>query len=164
MVEGKPLVLYTLELACSLPFKTVHLIAADAKVIELGRRFPVQIQQNLNPQRGQCESVRLGTLNSKAEYYMFFTCDQPFMTAEIVLAVCEKAAPEKIVFPTHNEQHAAPNLFSRTFRDELLNLKDGENARVIKNRHPDALVPVPVSDARMLVDIDTKEDLLRLGE
>jgi molybdenum cofactor cytidylyltransferase len=165
-VGGKPLVLRALELACRLPFKTVHLVAAGVDVTRLGEGFPVRTHHNTRPERGQCESVRLGTLASDAEHYMFFVCDQPFLDAETVLAICGKAAPGKIVFPTCNGTPAPPNLFSKAFREELLGLEDGENARVVKGRHPDALIRVPVADGRVLADIDTYEDyaLLSGGE
>ena len=162
-VGGRPLALHTLELVCSLPFRVVHFVAADAKVMLLAEGLPVQIHHNEQPGRGQCESVRLGTLHSDADYYIFFPCDQPFLDAETVLAVCEHAAPGKIVFPAHEGRPASPNLFSKVFRDELLSLGDGENARVIKNRHPDALIRVPVADGRILTDIDTLEDLKEQG-
>jgi len=158
-VGGVPLARRTLELACSIPFGAVHFVAADAEVLRLADGLPVRTHRNERPDRGQCESVRLGALNSDADYYIFFPCDQPFLDAATVLALCEHAEPGKIVFPTHEGRPASPNLFSKAFRDDLLSLGDGENARVIKNRNPDALVRVPVADGRTLTDIDTLEDL-----
>jgi molybdenum cofactor cytidylyltransferase len=163
-VGGKPLALRALELVCSLPFKTVHFVAADAGVTRLGDGFPVRTHHNTNPERGQRESVRLGVLASDAEHYMFFVCDQPFLDAETVLSICGKAAPGKIVFPVYNGKPAPPNLFSKAFREELLALEDGENARAVKSRHPDALIRVPAAHGRVLADIDTYEDFEALGE
>jgi molybdenum cofactor cytidylyltransferase len=160
-VGGKPLALCALELVCGLPFKTVHFVAADADVLRMGEGFPVRICHNTNPERGQRESVRLGALASDAEYYMFFACDQPFLDAETVLSICGKAAPGKIVFPVYNGQPASPNLFSKVFREELLALEDGENARAVKSRHPGALIRVPAADGRVLADIDTYEDWMK---
>jgi CTP:molybdopterin cytidylyltransferase MocA len=163
-VGGKPLALRALELVCGLPFQTVHFVAADADVLRLGEGFPVRIHRNANPERGQCESVRLGTLASSAEHYIFFACDQPFLDAETVLSICGKAAPGKIVFPVYGGKPGSPNLFSKAFREELLALKDGENARAIKSRHPGALIRVPAAGGRALADIDTYEDLKTLEE
>jgi molybdenum cofactor cytidylyltransferase len=163
-VGGKPLVLRALELVCGLPFQTVHFVAAGADVLRLGEGFPVRTRHNTNPERGQCESVRLGVLASNAEHYMFFVCDQPFLDAETVLSICGKAAPGKIVFPVYNGKPASPNLFSKAFREELLALKDGENARTVKSRHPGALIRVPAASERVLADIDTYEDFKALGD
>ena len=161
--RGKPLALYTLELVCSLPFKSVHFVASNPDVTRLAISFPVRSHYNANPERGQCESVKLGTLASDADYYMFFPCDQPLLDAKTVLSVCGKAAPGKIAFPIFNGNPSAPTLFSKAFREELISLKDGENARLIKSRHLDALLPVSVADGNTLIDIDTCEDLKALA-
>ncbi|MDR1205847.1 MAG: nucleotidyltransferase family protein [Peptococcaceae bacterium] len=163
-VGGKPLALRALELVCGLPFKTVHFVAAGADVLRLGEGFPVRTRHNTSPERGQCESVRLGVLASNAEHYMFFVCDQPFLDAETVLSICGKAAPGKIVFPVYGGKPGSPNLFSKAFREELLALKDGENARTVKSRHPGALIRVPAASGRALADIDTYEDFKALGD
>ncbi|MFV0414530.1 MAG: hypothetical protein ACK5L3_14935, partial [Oscillospiraceae bacterium] len=60
------------------------------------------------------------------------------------------------------KQQGSPVLFSSYFRQELLSLADGENARAIKQRHPGSVIPCPVASAFSLADIDTPEDFERL--
>jgi len=156
--QNKPLAVYTLELACALPFHAIHFVAADPAVLALARPYPVRRHKNTRPARGKCESIRLGVLASDADFYMFFPCDQPLLDAETVLALLEKAAPGKIVFPFFDDTPSSPVLFSSVFRGELLALQDGEGGRAVKDRHPEALVPVPIKTGRPLTDIDTAYD------
>ena len=160
-LKGRPLASYTLELVSSLPFFRIHFVAANREVLRLAEAYPkspIMVQFNSNPARGQCESIRLGVEASSAEYYMFFVCDQPLLDQKTVNAVIEKAAPGKIVHPTFEGQPKMPSLFSNAFRNELLALADGENARSIKKRHPNALIEVPIKTKTPLQDVDTLQD------
>jgi hypothetical protein len=49
-----------------------------------------------------------------------------------------------------------------SFRDELLALRPGEYPSLLKSRHPQAILSVPVPDPAVLEDIDTSFDLERL--
>ena len=156
--NGRPLVTYALDLACNLPFHQVHFVAAYEPVLQLAQVYPVVVHTNTNPERGACESIRLGVSASYADYFMFFVCDQPLLDVATVNAILAKAEPGKIVFPTFDGQPGMPSLFSDMFREELLTLADYENARSIKKRYPKALVEVPVKTQKPLLDIDTFQD------
>jgi molybdenum cofactor cytidylyltransferase len=53
--------------------------------------------------------------------------------------------------------------FACTLRDELLALHGDTGARSVIQRHHDELVPVPVDDPGIYVDIDTPEQLSGIG-
>ncbi len=160
---GVPLALHTLRLACAMPeFSAVYFIYADNAVSDLANGLPAMTIHNPNPALGQRESVRLGVSASRADYLAFFPCDMPLLTAEAVRAVLAQRAPGKIAFPTAAGKPGNPAVFSSAFREELLALKDGEGARAVKARHPEALVPVPLPSPAALHDIDTLQDLNQL--
>jgi molybdenum cofactor cytidylyltransferase len=169
--RGKPLARYTLELAAGIKFDGgIFFIAADAadaasNVASLAADFPdVKVIKNHAPEKDLRESVRLGVeaAGEKAEYYVFFPCDQPFLDAATVQSILDAGQPGRIVEPRFRGIPGNPCLFSAVFRKELLSLEEGEMPRIIKARHPEALMGVEVSNPLVLSDIDDEETFARL--
>ncbi len=160
LFQGKTLLRRALELACSLPLNGKTMLAyAEPEIGEAARGFPVLALRNERPERGLCESVRLGTAASSAEHCLFMPCDQPFLDAATVGAVVSRRAPGRIVVPVHAGEPGNPVLFSAFFREELLALPDGDSPRLLKERHADRVVSVNIEDPLPLRDMDTEEDL-----
>jgi len=161
--RGKPLTLHTLELVCGMPeFTNVIFVAASPEVARLASGTRAHTIHNAAPERGMCESIRLGTAASSAEFYCFFPCDQPFIEAPAVRRLLAAARPGGIVEPVVNGERCSPSIFSNAFRDELLSLR-GEGAN-IKERHRNAVVSVAFDDAIIFSDIDTPEELNKLSK
>lgn len=161
--QGKTLLARALELACSLQLggKAI-LVHAAPEVAEAARDFPALAVRNDRPDRGICESVRLGVLASSAAHYLFLPCDQPLLDAATVDAVVSRRHPGGIVVPTHAGQPGNPVLFSSFFREELLTLPDGDSPRLLKKRHADRVVYVNINSPFPLRDADTEEALREL--
>ena len=163
--RGKPLVGHALSLACSLRLGgKVILVCSTPETAAVAGELPVQVVRNLRPERGLCESVRLGVAASQAGYYLFIHGDQPFLDAATIDAVASRRRPGWIVAPSHKGQAGTPALFSATFREELLTLPDGEAPRLLKRRHADKVELVEISDPLPLRDIDTLDDLRALED
>lgn len=161
-IKGKPLAAYTLELMCDMPeLKTVFFVCASDETAKLAANYPVRIIRNERPGRGQCESIRLGVSASAAKHYLFLPCDQPFLDKTTVLSIIALREPGCIVVPTHKGAPGMPTLFSSAFRTELLALRDGQNARIIRDSHPAALRTISIESPKPLYDIDSEEDLKR---
>lgn len=162
--NGKPLACHTLELAANSGlFQNIFFITSEPRVAALGEGFPVTHIHNAQPHRGSCESIRLGVSRSNADYYMFFTCDQPLLSKSVLFRLSEARKKGYIVFPAYNNTPSSPNLFSAGYREALLALQDHQPARIIKDQHPDKLVCVPVQDPFTLFDIDTPADLEKIN-
>ena len=166
LFRGKPLARYTMELAAALPFSGgIFLVAAAGEVAALADDLPaIKVVRNLSPDRGLCESIRLGVeaAGINVPYYLFFPCDQPFLDALTVGQIMEARGSDIIVEPRYKGKPGNPCLFPSLFRDELLSLEDGQMPRVIKARHPQVLRGVEVSNPFVLEDIDDEDTLLRL--
>ncbi len=160
---GQPLALHTLRLACGLPgLGRVFLVAASPEVAALAAGTRAEVLDNRRPARGARESVRLGVEASRAEHYLFFPCDQPLLDAATVEAVLAKAAPGRISAPSWQGAPGNPVLFSAAFRQELLNLAEGEHARDLKTRHPQCVTDVPLQSPLPLRDADSPDTLAEL--
>lgn len=163
-VGGKPLARHTIELVCrSDLFSQRILISADKRVAALGEDLPVTPLHNDNPARGQCESIRLGVEAADADYYMFFPCDQPFLTERILQMLVQAAKPGCIVVPEVAGVPASPALFSAVFREELLSLPDRTAGKAVIRAHPEAVIHLQMQDPAAFADIDTREDIRQVG-
>jgi molybdenum cofactor cytidylyltransferase len=171
----KPLVLHTLDLACSMScFEKVFLIYSENKIASLAENYPVTVIYNPAPEKGQGESVRLGVLaadeatgasclaENEPVYYFFLPCDQPLLDIAALRLILDAACPGCIVTPQIKGRPFSPCLFSATFRDELLALKPGEYPRMLKSRHPQSIITVEPDNPALFADIDTPGDLKRL--
>ena len=177
--RGKPLARHTLDLVCGMGcFERIFFVYADEEVAALAQELiavgrPVTTIYNPSPEKGQGESARLGvaaaggeTAGGTAAYYFFFPCDQPLLDAAAVRLMLDAAQPGRIVEPSQGSlvSHGSPCLFSAVFRDELLALAPGEQPRLLKSRHPEAVLQVNVPNPAVLEDIDTQADMERLRQ
>lgn len=198
--RGKPLARHTLDLARGMGiefFERIFFVYSDERVAALvngdaaanstflannaapARLLPITLIRNNAPEKGQGESVRLGTEAASAsdgDYLFFFPCDQPFLDADTVRLILAARRPGCIVepYPENSPERLAcsgdspdcrgeslgrggsPSLFSGVFRNELMSLREGEAPRAIKMRHSQALIRVPVPNPLTLADIDNK--------
>jgi molybdenum cofactor cytidylyltransferase len=164
--RGKPLARHTLELVCGMGcFEKVFFVYHDEEVAALAYGLELTTVYNPAPEKGQGESARLGlaaaVVGQKAAdtYFMFFPCDQPLLDQGTVRLLLDSARPGCIVEPVCPGGNHNPSLFSASFLDELLALKQGEHPRLLKARHPQAVITVEITDPSLLADIDTLEDL-----
>jgi molybdenum cofactor cytidylyltransferase len=171
--RGKHLARYTLDLVCSMDcFSGIFFVVQDERTAALANGLPVTVIRNNAPEKGRRESVRLGTEAAGVSgYYFFFPCDQPFLDTETVRLILAARRPGCIVEPCLEDRHdrpachgspvcySSPSLFSVVFRDELLTLGEGEKPKIIKARHPEAVISVEIPNRLALLDIDKPEDM-----
>ncbi|MDR2576314.1 MAG: nucleotidyltransferase family protein [Treponema sp.] len=179
--RGKPLARHTLELVCGMGcFEKVFFVYADEAVAALAEGLSVTAVYNPAPEKGHGESARLGLMAAKKSdchqnesflfhsqkvtdtYLMFFPCDQPLLDQDTVRLLLDSARPGCIAEPVCPGGNHSPSLFSASFTDELLALKEGEHPRLLKTRHPQALITVKIAGPAVLADIDTIEDMEKL--
>jgi molybdenum cofactor cytidylyltransferase len=171
--RGKPLARHTLELAAGLGASFtggIFFVVSREETAALAEGLSgLRVIRNGAPERGQRESIRLGleAAGNFAAYYMFFPCDQPFLDAGAVGLILGARRPGRIVQPRCLNNRGSPVLFCRSFRDELLNLAEGERGRDIILRHPGRVItvdiPCPPGSPSPLTDIDDPEAWLRYG-
>ena len=153
---GKPLARLTLELVSSSDiFKTVFFVAHDEEVAFLADGLPVKVIRNMRSGLGQRESVRLGVEKSAEDYYAFFPCDKPLLSAPAVRRIVAERKAGCIVEPYTAEGPCNQAVFSAVFREELLTLAAGEHPRDIKLRHAEKIIPVEFDEPEMFRDVDS---------
>ena len=164
--RGKALARYTLELAAETGFSGgVFFITASCDVARLAEDMPsVKVIKNSAPEKGLRESIRLGVnaAGTDTDFYLFFPCDMPFLDVSTIRSILNKRRQGCIVEPRYQNKPGNPCLFSAVFREELISLGEGETPKIIKARHPDAVIGVEVHHPLILQDMDDKKTFERL--
>jgi CTP:molybdopterin cytidylyltransferase MocA len=169
-LNGMPLVEHVLvALEASPVDKTVVVVGADAKRLrEVCEPYGFRIVENPEWTRGQSTSVRAGlrALGPEAQAAVVLLADQPLVGADAVKRLVEAfEGGAKVAVAAYGGEPRNPVLFSREVWPLLeAELSGDEGARPFLRRHQDLVMRVPCDEVGDPVDVDTAEDLRRLGE
>lgn len=137
-----------------------------AEVTAVLADLPLRIVKNTNWRKGQSASVAtaVGALPSSAGAALFVPCDLPHLTPGLLrdLISVYRCSSASIVVPTADGQRRSPVLVDPNLFPELLTLTGDQGARQIFSAHADEVLELPVTDPRVLDDIDTRADYERL--
>jgi CTP:molybdopterin cytidylyltransferase MocA len=149
--------------------ETVVVVGADAdKLREVCERYGVRIVENPDWAEGMSTSVRAGlrALGPEIQAAIVLLADQPLVGAGALRRLVEAfEAGAKIAVATYGGKPRNPVLFSREVWPLLeTELSGDEGARPFLRRHPELVTRVPCDEVGDPADVDTAEDLRRLGE
>ena len=169
--------LVRLQNMCSDPCKIIVVTAYDEieqlcrELFTNGRRNDYIVVRNQGEQNdGIASSIRKGVeaaidhsvrAESKAvSYDMFFQADQPYVKAELLHEFLDAflKSNKGIGALSCDGSLRSPNLFSETYRGELLALTGECGGKIVIRSHPDDVFSYPVLMPEFFVDIDTRED------
>ena len=147
--------------------KTVVVVGAEG-LREVCEPYGVRVVENPEWAEGMSTSVRAGlrALGPEARAAVVVLADQPLVGAGAVgrlVEAFERGA--KVAVATYGGKPRNPVLFSREVWPLLeAELSGDEGARPFLRRHPELVTRVPCDEVGDPVDVDTAEDLQRLGE
>ena len=146
--------------------KVVIVVGHEAEKIEdVLQGQPVRFVENLRYMEGMTSSIQTGIQAASAESEGLLIClaDQPFIeTSDFNRLIHEftdlfDSESSLIIVPVFKGQRGNPVLFSRQFRDIILQHK-GEGCRDIVLKHPECVREVEMGNDNVLQDVDTPED------
>jgi molybdenum cofactor cytidylyltransferase len=144
---------------------TVVLGARAAELTPLLAHSQASVIINRDWREGMASSIRAGVarLPSSCTGVLLTLVDQAAVTTEDLqrLLGAWRRQPEQIAAARYVNTTGVPAIFPRSTFSELLALRGDVGARVLLNRNPGGVVRVPM--ARAAIDIDTPEDLLKMG-
>ena len=125
----------------------------------------LRIVVNASWQTGKAGSIRAGVnaISPDAEGIMIFLCDQPYLTSDLIKAILKvgKDSKENIIAPVVGEQIINPVLFKKEVFSDFYLLQGEEGGKNLFKNH--SIRRVPWKDTRILLDIDTPDDLEKLS-
>ena len=113
------------------------------------------------------DTVRLGLeAAGDVDGCLFCPGDQPLLRKETVAALVSawQAEPEFIWRTAYEDQPGAPILFPKWAHEELCTLPEGKGGAFLAKKYPERVRLHPVRDRYELIDVDTRENLMKLSE
>ena len=164
--DGRLMIESAIDLASSMPVHERILVTTSDRLRQIKSYKGIKVVENLRPEEGQSESIRLGVMAATGDYYLFMAADQPMLDAKVLNWLVEGARdnPGKIIYPLVSGMPCNPVIFPNTFKDDLLSLEGDEGGRKIIKRHPNACF-APEANAKWqkkFIDIDTLEEYSKL--
>jgi molybdenum cofactor cytidylyltransferase len=144
---------------------TVVLGARAAELAPLLTHSAASVVINRSWREGIASSIRAGVarLPPSCTAVLLLLVDQAAVTGEDLkrLVGAWRRQPEHIVAARYGTTTGVPAIFPRSSFSDLQALRGDMGARALLQRNPDRVVRVPMPSAAL--DIDTPEDLLKLG-
>lgn len=168
-VGGYPLVLHVLLNLSDAPVdEVIVVVGAGAGSIRAAcEPFGARVVENLEWASGQSTSVRAGILacGPETRAAVMLLGDQPLVGKEAVEKLVDAFEDGAgVAVATYGGRRRNPVLFAREVWPILVEeLTGDEGARSVLRNHPELVVEVPCDGVADPIDVDTREDLERLG-
>ncbi len=163
-VNGTPMLVHVIDaiLGAGIDEVVVVLGCAAERIAPVLAGLTVSIVVNEAWPEGLASSVRTGlaAVTPQAEAVVFAPADLPRLTAAAVRAVVQRYAATRrpIVVPVYAGRRGNPVLFARCLFAELGALRGDQGGRALLATHQADVEAVEVSDAGILLDVDTPGD------
>ncbi len=161
-IKDKTLFEITLEnVITSNCFHEIVVVTKYNEIIECTNNIDkkVILIENHNSEKGISESIKLGaSIDSDIDGYMFFQCDQPFLSINTIKKLVQ-AFNNNIVVPNYNGTYGSPKIFPLSLKDSLLKLSGDNGGKEILLQIKTSIIEVEIENSFENIDIDVKEDL-----
>ena len=166
-ISGEVLIRNFVKLVCASNIDEVVVVVGHEaeKIEDVLQGQPVRFVENLRYMEGMTASIQTGIQAASAESEGLLIClaDQPFIeTSDFNRLIHEftdlfDSKSSLIIVPVFKGQSGNPVLFSRQFRDVILQ-HTGKGCRDIVLKHPECVREVEMGNDNVLQDVDTPED------
>ena len=157
--NNKFLIEHTLNTIDECGFEEKILVTQYNEIKHIGEKLNYKVVMNMNPDKGQSESIKLGVENSPdCNGYMFFVGDQPLLNKQDIKKLIKvfKEDTSYIVIPKFDNKKGNPVIYPNIYKKEILNLNGDKGGKsIIKSSNKIKYVDV---SENTLFDIDDAED------
>lgn len=162
IVNNKPMYMNVVEKALKLNFNKIILVTQYEEIKESLLQHSIEVVMNYNSELGISHSIRLGIqISQDADAYMFMVCDQPFISLNSIETLIDifKKSHKGLACVEYKGELGNPTIFSKKYKNDLMNLKGDVGGKYIINRNLDDLVTFEINDELEITDIDTRKEL-----
>lgn len=155
---GRPMVSWILD-AAARTFEEVIVVTRNPGVEELCNSRGIKVIFHDYPYRSDTIRIGVSSLCSDVQGVVFCLADQPFLSADTLRKIIEKATaePDSIWRTTCHGTIGSPTYFPKQFFDELCNLPQDKGGSFICKTHTEDVRNFAIENSLELRDIDTKE-------
>ncbi len=170
MFADETLLERTVKRALNSPLRKIIVVLGKSaeRFQKLLQPYNVEIAINQNWSAGISSSIAVGLkrLDEQVSFTatvfdsaLFLTCDQPFLTAELITQILQKYASTKspIIASAYADCLGIPALFNSKLFPELLKLEGDRGAGVLIKKYKNSVSSIPFPAGE--IDVDTEADL-----
>ncbi|WP_036729301.1 NTP transferase domain-containing protein [Peptoniphilus mikwangii] len=158
-INNKKIFEYTVDLIYKYDFEDKIIVSNDEEIIRYSQEKGIRAYKNKNAIVGKSESIKIGISNTQnVDGYMFFVCDQPFLSIETIDEIVSKFKKNNklITYPVYGNKMGTPVIFPTKYKDELLKLSfDEGGVKLIDKENSQGVF---IEREYEYFDIDDKED------
>lgn len=158
-INSRPMFEYSFILAKNLNIDRCIVVTNNIKIANRAKEYNFLTVKSPNAKKGMGYSVAEGAkaLSDKITYAIFLNADQPFISADTINDLIQKAQKtNKIIVPMTNNRPTSPCIFPKRYFTELSNLEGENGGRIIWNENINDVLFENVMQNQM-IDIDTME-------
>lgn len=165
-IGGVPLIRRVLAEVSAAGLDDIVLVLAPdgADIAAAAGAGPWRTRVNTEAAEGLASSIRAGVsaLGARVTSAAIVLADMPGVSAELIASLAEESAvhPEAIVYPNAPDgRQGHPVFWPRALFPALLALSGDAGAKALIDAHAGIARALPLANARVLADIDTRDDL-----
>jgi cyclic pyranopterin phosphate synthase len=160
--RGRPMICQILDSTEGI-FGERIVVTRNEEVLKLCEDMNIKTIYHELPHRNDTIRLGLEALSDKVKYCMFCQSDQPLLSKKTIYNMLVSADEESdyIWQIKSGDRVGAPVIFPRWAFDELKNLPEGKGGILVIKSHPDNVKYVETDNKFELMDVDTKEDLVK---
>ena len=168
-IDGEMLILKFVKSVCASDVDDVLVVVGHEaeKIKDILQGQPVRFVANPSYLVGMTTSIQSGVraVSPESDGLLICLSDMPFAETSdfncLIHAFKNFRLPESslIVVPVFQEKHGNPVLFSREFREKILQYK-GDGCRGILREYPQSVMEVMMENDNLFRDVDTPEDYI----
>ncbi len=162
--KGQPMIAHILKATENIFSKRV-VVTRHESVAKICYEYNIDVIVHNQPYRN--DTIRTGMqIMSDTDSCAFCPSDQPLLSAETLqsLVISSASQKENCFRPRYNETVGAPIIFPKKLYGELMTLPQGKGGNYIIKKHPEILKYISIRDEYELMDVDTREDIMKLQE
>lgn len=163
-VNGQTLIEHSLSIIPKEKFNKVIVVSGQEDILQNAENLGFQRVINNEPQKGLSHTVKLGLSKCDCDdAVMFLVSDQPYLKKETIIRLVDEYTkrPEFIFALKSDTRRGNPCIFPKKFYDELYSLSGDVGGSEVIRRNENELVLINTDEIE-LIDIDTKNDLLKI--
>ncbi|MFN2387592.1 MAG: NTP transferase domain-containing protein [Thermoanaerobaculia bacterium] len=135
------------------------------EAVALARESGALVVINEHPEEEMLVSIRLGirSLPRPVEAFAVWPADHPAVSPETVIALADRAAPDRVVVPAFRGRRGHPALVGAALRAAIDAIPPGSGLSRLWRDRPEILEELAVEDEGVVIDMNTPADYERLS-
>ena len=164
LVDGEPMLARVVDAVVTAGLDQVIVVlgasAEQAQPLLAGKA--ITIVHNPDWPEGMASSLRIGlaAVSPQAEAALFTPADLPRLLPTTIQHIIDHyhSTGKSVIIPSYHGRRGNPVLFARSLFPELMALRGDVGGRAVFAAHPEQVAMLEVSDAGILLDIDTPDE------